>query len=153
MLSGPGKSHKCKNIVNQLYFNNNKKNTWGNLSKVCSLVLFIYWLCWVFVVAWAFSSFGERGLLCSCGVRASHCSGFSLWSTVSRCTGFSTCGLWTSLLCGMWNLPGLGIEPVSPGLAGVFLSTVPPGKFCSLVNSIIPMLLKFGSMYQGYVRW
>ena len=26
--------------------------------------------------AWAFSSCGERGLLC-CGVRASHCGGFS----------------------------------------------------------------------------
>ena len=27
----------------------------------------------------------------------------------------------------MWNLPGLGIEPVSPALAGRFLSTEPPG--------------------------
>ena len=25
----------------------------------------------------------------------------------------------------MWNLPGPGIEPVSPALAGEFLSTVP----------------------------
>ena len=29
---------------------------------------------------------------------------------------------------GMWDLPGPGIEPVSPALAGGFLSTVPPGK-------------------------
>ena len=29
---------------------------------------------------------------------------------------------------GMWDLPGSGIEPVSPALAGGFLSTVPPGK-------------------------
>ena len=28
----------------------------------------------------------------------------------------------------MWNHPGPGIEPVSPALAGGFLSTVPPGK-------------------------
>ena len=28
----------------------------------------------------------------------------------------------------MWNLPGLGIEPMYPVLAGGFLSTVPPGK-------------------------
>ena len=28
----------------------------------------------------------------------------------------------------MWNLPQLGIKPVSPALAGGFLSTVPPGK-------------------------
>ena len=33
-----------------------------------------------------------------------------------------------SCLAGMWDLPGSGIEPVSPALAGGFLSTVPPGK-------------------------
>jgi len=32
------------------------------------------------------------------------------------------------LLHSMWNLSGPGIEPVSPALAGRFLSTVPPGK-------------------------
>ena len=28
----------------------------------------------------------------------------------------------------MWNLPGLGIQLMSPALAGGFLSTEPPGK-------------------------
>ena len=28
----------------------------------------------------------------------------------------------------MWNLPGPGIEPTSPELAGRFLTTVPPEK-------------------------
>ena len=28
----------------------------------------------------------------------------------------------------MWDLPGLGIEPVSPALAGVFSTTGPQGK-------------------------
>ena len=28
----------------------------------------------------------------------------------------------------MWDLPGPGIEPVSPALAGRFLTTAPPGK-------------------------
>ena len=28
----------------------------------------------------------------------------------------------------MWDLPGPGIEPVSPALAGGFLTTEPPGK-------------------------
>ena len=32
------------------------------------------------------------------------------------------------MLCGMWNLPGPGIEPGSPALSARFLSTVPPGK-------------------------
>ena len=30
----------------------------------------------------------------------------------------------------MWNLPGPGIKPVSPALAGGFLTTGPPGKSC-----------------------
>ena len=29
---------------------------------------------------------------------------------------------------GMWDLPGSGIEPVSPALAGRFFTTEPPGK-------------------------
>ena len=28
----------------------------------------------------------------------------------------------------MWDLPGPGLEPMSPALAGGFLTTVPPGK-------------------------
>ena len=28
----------------------------------------------------------------------------------------------------MWDLPGPGLEPGSPALAGGFLTTVPPGK-------------------------
>ena len=28
----------------------------------------------------------------------------------------------------MWDLPGPGVEPVSPALAGGFLTTAPPGK-------------------------
>ena len=51
-----------------------------------------------------------------------------LQSMGSRRMGFSTCGARAWLLRGMWNLPGSGIEPVSPALAGGFLSTVPPGK-------------------------
>ena len=38
----------------------------------------------------------------------------------------------------MWDLPGPGLEPVSPALAGGFLTTVPPGKPCLLIlNSLI----------------
>ena len=32
------------------------------------------------------------------------------------------------LLCGTWDLPGPRLEPMSPALAGGFLTTVPPGK-------------------------
>jgi len=39
------------------------------------------------------------------------------------------CRSWAQLLHSMWNLPRSRIEPVSPVLAGRFLSTVPPGKY------------------------
>ena len=40
----------------------------------------------------------------------------------------SNCGSRGQLLCGMWDLPRPGLEPVSPALAGRFSTTVPPGK-------------------------
>uniref|UniRef100_A0A8C0CFC7 Sushi domain-containing protein n=1 Tax=Balaenoptera musculus TaxID=9771 RepID=A0A8C0CFC7_BALMU len=83
-----------------------------------------------------------------CGVRASHCGGFSCcgaWALGTRASlvvvrRFSSsgsravdcrlrsCGAWAYLLRGMWDLSGPGLEPVSPALAGRFLTTVPPGK-------------------------
>ena len=32
------------------------------------------------------------------------------------------------MLRSMWDLPRAGLKPVSPALAGRFLTTVPPGK-------------------------
>ena len=40
----------------------------------------------------------------------------------------SSCGSWAQPLCGMWDLPRPGLEPVSPALAGRFPTTAPPGK-------------------------
>ena len=40
----------------------------------------------------------------------------------------SSCGARALLLRGMWDLPGPGLEPVSPALAGQFPTTAPPGK-------------------------
>ena len=34
----------------------------------------------------------------------------------------------------MWDLPGPGVEPVSPALAGRYLTTVSPGKSSFLKN-------------------
>ena len=42
----------------------------------------------------------------------------------------SSCGSWAQLLCGMWDLPRPGLEPVSPALAVRFSTTAPPGKPC-----------------------
>ena len=40
----------------------------------------------------------------------------------------SNCGSRAQLLRSMWDLPGPGLEPVSPALAGRLSTTVPPGK-------------------------
>ena len=40
----------------------------------------------------------------------------------------SSCGSRAQLLRGMWALPRPGLEPVSPALAGGFLTTAPPGN-------------------------
>ena len=75
--------------------------------------------CW----ARAFSICPEWELFSRWGALGPPCSG------LSRCRArLSSCGVWASLLCSMWDLPGPGIEPVSPELAGRFWSTVPPGK-------------------------
>ena len=40
----------------------------------------------------------------------------------------SNCGSQAQLLHGMWDLPGPGVKPVSPALAGRFSTTASPGK-------------------------
>ena len=89
--------------------------------------------------AWAFSSCGERGYSLL-QVQASHCGGFSCcraWALGARASvvvahGLSSCGARALLLRGMWDLPGPGIKPMSPALAGRFLITAPPGKSLNL---------------------
>ena len=44
----------------------------------------------------------------------------------------------------MWDLPGPGLKPVSPALAGEFLTTALPGKpllFCFLIYLFIYLFL------------
>ena len=43
-----------------------------------------------------------------------------LQCTGTRAVGFRSCGSWAWMLHGMWDLPGPGIEPVPPALAGGF---------------------------------
>ena len=62
-----------------------------------------------------------------CGLRiavASLCFrawALGMWASVVMAHGLS-------LLHSMWDLPGPGLEPMSPALAGGFLTTAPPGK-------------------------
>ena len=93
--------------------------------------LFYFWLRWVFVAARRLSL-----VAVSRGYFSLRCMGFSLrWLLLLRSmgsghVGFSSCGLWAlqcrlsscgsraQLLRCMWDLPGPGLEPMSPALAG-----------------------------------
>ena len=45
-----------------------------------------------------------------------------------KSAGSINCGTEVQLLCGLWDLPRSGIEPISPVLAGRFLTSALPGK-------------------------
>ena len=97
--------------------------------------------------AWAFSSCGERGLLFIAvhgllivvaslvvehRLQVSGLQQFGTWAQQLWLAALehmlSSCGAGAQLLRGMWDLPGPGIEPVTPALGGGFLNTAPPGK-------------------------
>ena len=76
----------------------------------------------------AFSSCGERGPL-FIAVRGPLTIAASLVAEHRlQMRRLSSCGSRAQLLRGMWDLPGPGLEPVSPALADRFSTTVPPGK-------------------------
>ena len=60
------------------------------------------------------------------GIVVAH--GLNSWGSGALEHRVNSWGAQTSLLCGMRKLPGPGIEPVSPALAGRFFSNEPPGK-------------------------
>ena len=115
-LQGEQASAVCSTGAHQL---------WLESPRVCRLQQF---------AAQGLISCGSRALECagfsscmlglsSCGSRALECAGFS-----SCMLGLSSCGAQAQLLCSIWNLPGPGIDPMSPALAGRFLSTAPAGR-------------------------
>ena len=116
------------------------------------IYLFIYfWLCWVFVAACGLSL-----VAVSRGYSSLQCAGLSLqsralgtWALAVEAHGLSSCGSLALehrlsscgsrayLLHCMWDLPRLGIEPVSPALVGGFLTTAPPGKSRGVVFKLV----------------
>ena len=79
-----------------------------------------------------FSPVAQSGSYSSCSVKASHCSGLSCRAQAPGCISFSSCGSWAlehrlsscgaraQQLCGMWDLPRSGTEPMSPAMADGF---------------------------------
>ena len=84
---------------------------------------------------WVFSGCGKWGLLSSCSAQASHCGSFFCGrARVLRCESFSSCGVQAQLPHSMWDLLVLVIEPMSPSLAGRFLTTEPPGQYPGAIS-------------------
>ena len=127
------------------------------LKNVYSYPLPIFYLeCWAFLLffflavlglrccARAFSSCGEHGPLLIAVRRILSLVASLVAEHRLQACGLGSCGLQASerrlsscgsrayLLHGMWDPPGPEIKPVSPALAGGFLTTAPPGKphFC-----------------------
>ena len=99
-----------------------------NLFLQSSLLWFLNFIYFLAVLclhccAWASSS---------CGVRASHHTGFSCYRAraLGR-VGFSGCGPGALLPSSIWNSSGPGVKPMFPALASRLSSTVPPGKSSS----------------------
>ena len=64
-----------------------------------------------------------------CSEQASHDGGFSCWGAGALGhAGFSSRSTCAQLHLGMWNLLEQRIEPMSPALAGRYLTTGPSGK-------------------------
>ena len=82
----------------------------------------------------------ERGLMSGWGLRLPISALLLSWAQAPEPSGLSGCGAQAPehrlsscgpqalFLHGMWDLPGSGMEPVSPTLVGGLLTTEPPGK-------------------------
>ena len=89
----------------------------------------------------SFSSCSKRGLHSNCNAWASHGGGFSCCQACAH-MGFISCGVWAQQLgriglsCPVvyrMLVPGPGIKPVFPALAGRFLPTGLPGKSLQVI--------------------
>ena len=76
----------------------------------------------------AFSSSGERGPLFIAVRRPLTAAASPIAEHRLQTRRLSSCGSRAQPLCGMWNLPRPGLEPMSPALAGRFSTTAPLGK-------------------------
>ena len=101
------------------------------------IYLFIYFYLFLAVLglrfyARAFSTCGKRGPLFIVVHRPLTIAASPVAKHRLQTRRLSSCGSWAQLLRGMWDLPKLGLEPVSLPLAGRFSTTAPPGKPNSL---------------------
>ena len=85
-------------------------------------------------IAFQFQQTGDYSLVVVCGLLIKLTSlvaehGLQMWGLHQlEHVGCNSCGTQNQLPHGMWDLPGPGIYPMSPVVAGGFLTTGPSGK-------------------------
>ena len=106
----------------------------------------------------AFSSCGKRGPLFIAVRGPLTIAAFLVAEHRLQTCRLSNCGSQAQLLHGMWDLPRSGLKPVSPALAGRFLTTVPPGKpfipfYCHIIFPVWIYTTFCLSIYQLMNFW
>ena len=105
--------------------------------KVFFLFFKFYLFIYLFIYGCVGSSFPCEGLLQLRQAGATPHHGARVSDTIAthlaaehrlQTRRLSNCGSRAHSLRGMWDLPGPGLEPVSPALAGRLSTTAPPGK-------------------------
>ena len=94
---------------------------WGLLlAAACGLLI---------VAASLLQSTGSR----ACGLQKAAARGLSSCNTHALEHSINSCGMQALLFHSMWDLPGPGMEPMSPALAGGFFTHESPRKLHFLV--------------------
>ena len=142
-------SEKDNRVMEQIWQNVNNREIWViRMQEFFVPFVFLrftyFWLRWDFIATLGLSHIVVGRLLIAVASPVAEQG--------SRQTGFSCCGaraqqfqlmgsrahdqqLWCT---GMWDLPGSGIEPVSPALVGGFFITEPPGKpLCTVLKTFL----------------
>ena len=121
----------------------------GVLGSVWFISLFLWFFKYLFIFGYTGVFIAEQGL--SLVVLSWACS--LLWSQASHCDDFSWCREWglgvkASVVVAheLNDLPGPGIQPLSPALAGGLLTTEPPGKSMITFNSVSLLSPNFFSL-------
>ena len=107
-------------------------------------------MCWLFLVAvtGVYSSLQFKGFSLQC-LLLLQSTGFRPWASVVTACGLRSCGVQAQLLHGTWNLPGPGIKPMSPALAGGFLTTKEAHRYSSQLTI---SLAQFSSLFL-WITW
>ena len=146
-FTGQSLSERLSHIVSQ-FFNRALNSTYSTNTYKWLFYLFIFGCVGSSLLRVGFLQLWQAGATLHCSAQASHCGGFSccraralgVQASVVAARGLSSCGSWApehrlrsggaqiQLLRSMWDLPRPRLEPVSPALAGGFLTTAPARK-------------------------